>query len=82
MHILVLLMQKVVNLWAKFLPEEMIPKISMPLQVDVQPTNIARCQDQSKLFEQNQELKAQLFKQNRRFMEPQLHTVAGSFALI
>ena len=40
MHILVLLMQKVVNLWAKFLPEEMIPKIAMPLQVDVQPTNI------------------------------------------
>ena len=40
MHILVLLMQKMVILWAKFLTEEMIPKISMPLQVDVQPTDI------------------------------------------
>ena len=40
MHILVFLMQKMEILWAKFLPEEMIPKISMPLQVDVQPTDI------------------------------------------
>ena len=40
MHILVLLMQKLVILWAKFLPEEMIPKISIPLRVDVQPTDI------------------------------------------
>ena len=43
MHILVLLMQKMVILGAKFLPEEMklkIPKISMPSQVNVQPTDI------------------------------------------